>query len=98
MRDNAVVDRNHAFVHDDVIYSERTPGYFAWALENDDRCEPRGFRLSAAGGGPAVKAVFYSPTAVAVSPAGGLLVADGGDNRLGRYRPSPQHAQAGDRA
>ena len=38
-------------------------------------------------GGPAAMALLSSPTAVAVSPAGALLVADGGDNRLRAISP-----------
>jgi trimeric autotransporter adhesin len=38
-------------------------------------------------GGPAARALLSSPSAVAVSPAGSLLVTDGGDNRLRAISP-----------
>jgi hypothetical protein len=37
--------------------------------------------------GPAAGALLSSPSAVAVSPAGSLLVTDGGDNRLRAISP-----------
>ena len=38
-------------------------------------------------GGPAARALLSSPSAVAVSPAGSLLVSDGGDSRLRAISP-----------
>jgi NHL repeat-containing protein len=38
-------------------------------------------------GGPAAMALLSSPSAVAVSPAGSLLVTDRGDNRLRAISP-----------
>jgi len=38
-------------------------------------------------GGPATSALLSSPSAVAVSPTGSLLVTDGADNRLRAISP-----------
>jgi hypothetical protein len=61
--------------------------FYGQAMTAGDIYRVAGGGATLGDGGPAAKALLSSPTAVAVSPAGALLVADGGDNRLRAISP-----------
>ena len=61
--------------------------FYGQAMTAGDIYRVAGGGATLGDGGPAATALLSSPTAVAVSPAGALLVADGGDNRLRAISP-----------
>ena len=61
--------------------------FYGQAMTAGDIYRVAGGGASLGDGGPAARALVSSPTAVAVTPAGSLLVTDGGDNRLRAISP-----------
>ena len=89
----ATVDRYGNVVFSDSVsgvvwvVAVRTGTFYGQAMTAGDIYIVAGGGTSLGDGGPAASALLSSPSAVAVSHAGSLLVTDGGDNRLRAISP-----------
>jgi hypothetical protein len=84
--------------HGNVVFTDRVGGvvwvvaikggtFYGQPMTAGDTYIVAGGGASLGDGGPAASALLSSPSAVAVSPAGSLLVTDGADNRLRAISP-----------
>ena len=84
--------------HGNVIFTDTVSGvvwveavtngrFYGQAMTAGDVYIVAGGGASLGDGGPATSALLSSPSSVAVSPTGSLLVTDGGDNRLRAISP-----------
>ena len=93
-----ILDGVAADRHGNVVFIDTVSGvvwvvavkdgtFYGQAMTADDVYIVAGGGASLGDGGPATSALLSSPSAVAVSPTGSLLVTDGADNRLRAISP-----------
>jgi hypothetical protein len=89
----ATADRNGNVIFTDTVggavwvVAVKDGTFYGQAMTAGDIYLVAGGGTTLGDGGPAARALLSSPSAVAVSPAGSLLVSDGGDNRLRSISP-----------